>query len=179
MGNLNIIRRATVDDAAAIATIHVKTWQYAYQGQLPDSYLQSLSIERRTEGWKRQLENSSPNTATFVVENNLSIVGWCSIGASRDEDKTDTTGELYAIYVHPDAIGKGFGSKLMNRALDALRESGFKTATLWVLDTNQNTRTWYESKGWRADGKTKTEMLNDIELNEVRYSINLDDKPSS
>lgn len=51
------VRIANVDDALEIATVHVKTWQCAYRGQIPDAYLDSLSIEKRTERWKKQLKN--------------------------------------------------------------------------------------------------------------------------
>lgn len=47
--NKVIIREAVFDDAAQIATVHIETWQTAYQGQIPDSYLNSLDVATRTE----------------------------------------------------------------------------------------------------------------------------------
>jgi len=44
------IREATVEDAEAIAKVHVNSWQAAYQGILPDGYLAKLTVEpRRSE----------------------------------------------------------------------------------------------------------------------------------
>jgi len=34
-----IIREAQLKDAAGIAKVQVKTWQTAYKGQMPESYL--------------------------------------------------------------------------------------------------------------------------------------------
>lgn len=50
------IRTAELKDAPLIAAVHVKTWQYAYKGQVPDSYLEGLSIKKRTEVWKKTLK---------------------------------------------------------------------------------------------------------------------------
>lgn len=61
----------------------------------------------------------------------------------------------------------------MKSGLEYLREQGFTTATLWVLTTNEKTRKWYESKGWRVDGKTKSEPRDGFALNEIRYVIDL------
>jgi len=36
------IRLATSADAATLATIHLNSWQWAYQGLAPDAYLEQL-----------------------------------------------------------------------------------------------------------------------------------------
>ena len=172
MDKINI-RPAEEKDAPHIADIHVKTWQYAYRGQVPDSYLDSLSIEKRTERWKENLQNPAKSVHSFVVEVNDAIVGWCTVGDSRDEDAAKDVGELYGIYINPDYIGKGLGPKLMEHALDALRKDDYKKATLWVLDTNAKTRKWYQDKGWEVEGKIKIDKRDNFELREVRYIIDL------
>lgn len=167
------VRNAKIDDAEAIATIHVKTWQCTYKGQIPDSYLDSLSIEQKTEGWRKQIQNAKENEHIFVAETDGNVVGWCTAGASRDEDASKDVGELQGIYIHPDFIGKGIGTKLMEHALNILKKDEYKTITLWVLSSNANTRKFYEKKGWSLDGKEKNDIRGDFELHEVRYSIYL------
>lgn len=167
------VREAKIHDAPHIAEVHVKTWQHAYKGQIPDSYLNSLSIEQRTEGWKKQLESPEKGVYSFVVEVDGRVVGWCTAGFSRDEDAVKEVGEIYGIYIHPDYMRTGLGSQLSNQALNSLRNDGYRKATLWVLITNEKTRKWYEKKGWRVEGKTKTDKRGDVELHEIRYIINL------
>jgi hypothetical protein len=41
------------------------------------------------------------------------------------------------------------------------------------LETNEKTRHFYESKGWKEDGAKKTESKDGFELKEVRYRITL------
>lgn len=168
-----LIRPAELNDAPAIAKVHVETWQSAYKGQIPDSYLNSLSIEERTKGWEKQLENLKKGVYALVIEVDGEVVGWCTAGTSRDEDASKEIGELHGIYIRPEYSNKGLGSKLMGYALNVLRKEGYKKATLWVLDTNEKTRKWYEHKGWKVEGKTKSEPRDDFELHETRYIIDL------
>ncbi len=167
------IRDASVNDAQGIATVHVKMWQNAYKGQIPDSILDSLSIDEKTESWGKELKNPHKNTYAYVADVDGVVAGWVTGGVSRDEDVTKETGELYGIYVHPDYTDKGLGSKLMGHLLDTLKRDGYKKATLWVLDTNEKTRKWYESKGWQVEGKTKIDKRGDFDLSETRYIVDL------
>ena len=168
-----IIRSAKVSDAAGIAKVHVETWQCAYKGQIPNSYLNSLSIEKRAGTWKKQLETPDVGTHTLVAEVDGQIVGWCTVGVSRDGDASQEVGELYGIYILPAHAGKGAGSQLMTKALETLKKEGYKKATLWVLDTNEKTKSWYTRKGWSIEGKTKVDKRDGFDLNETRYSIDL------
>ena len=96
------IRNAEVSDALGIATVHVKMWQQAYKGQIPDSYLRSLSIKKRTESWKKQLEKPAKGVHAFIAAVDGRIVGWCTAGANRDKDASSKTGEPHGIYVLPE-----------------------------------------------------------------------------
>lgn len=151
--------------------MHVRTWQHAYQGQLPADFLHSLSIEKRVQSWQEHLSTSANNATVWVAEENNTIIGFCGVGPSRDEDAHPTTGELYTIYIDPNEMGKGVGSRLMAEGLKTLKEQGFIEATLWVLETNQKARRFYESRGWFPDGATKTEPRDGFQLNEMRYYI--------
>ena len=167
------IRNAEIKDVLGIATVHVKMWQKAYRGQVPDSFLDAMSIDNRAKFWEDTLKNPKSGIHILVAEHDHRIVGWIQGGKNRDEDLSSDVGELGGIYVHPDWQGKGVGSKLMEFFIETLRSEGYKKATLWVLDTNQKTRNWYESKGWNVEGKTKIEPRDGFELHEVRYSIDL------
>lgn len=167
------VRPAELKDAPEIAKIHVKTWQCAYKGQIPDSYLDSLSIEKRTRSWEEILSKSEPETKTFVAEEEGKILGFASAGPRKDKKMPSELGELWAIYVDPDNTGKGAGSLLLKTSLDYLRGLKFTKAILWVLTSNRKTRDWYESKGWKVEGTTTVDVRDGFELHETRYIINL------
>ncbi len=168
-----VVREANVEDAFGIATVHVRTWQCAYRGQMPDSILDSLSVEKRSIGWAKKLANPDQGTHSYIALSDGVVVGWCTGGVSRDKDITADTGELYGIYVDPDYIGRGVGSILMEKMLHVLNVDGYKKATLWVLDTNVKTRKFYEKKGWVLQGAVKVDQRDGFDLNESRYEIKL------
>lgn len=168
------VRPAGSADADAIATVQVHSWREAYRGQLPDDYLDSLSVDRQREAWKGILEATDlPRRGTLVLEDGDEIIGFAHISPSRDPDATPRTGELTAIYLLPRAWRRGGGRLLLEMAVTNLRQAGFGTATLWVLASNTRARLFYESMGWSPDGATKTEDRGSFALVETRYALPL------
>lgn len=168
-----IVRIATIADAQRIAEIRVKAWQHAYKGHMPEDYLQNLSIERRKEQWVQTLSDLGSKKRVFVVENKGTIVGYCMAGPSRDEDSSDQTGDIYAIYIDPGFMRKGYGSQLLDKAVNFLKQEGYNRATLWVLSSYDPARRFYEKHGWYAEDKVKVDHREDFELHETRYRKDL------
>ena len=62
------IRRATLEDAMAIASVHVRSWKSAYPGQIPQGYLDSLHPKDRVEGWEQVLAATDwPREGVFLL----------------------------------------------------------------------------------------------------------------
>jgi ribosomal protein S18 acetylase RimI-like enzyme len=57
--------------------------------------------------------------------------------------------------------------------VEDLRGRGFRTATLWVLESNDRTRRFYEKAGWKPDGATTTERIDCLNYPTVRYRLEL------
>lgn len=145
------LRVATVEDAHAIAEVHVASWHWAYEGLLPDTVLEALSVEERATGWRSIL--AADAGAVVAALRGAEVVGFASVGTTRDDDDPPPgTGEVFAIYVVPDVAGAGVGEALLRRAEGRLRETGHARATLWVLETNERARRFYERHGWAWDG---------------------------
>lgn len=162
------VRPATVDDARAIAEIHVNSWRAAYRGLVPDDVLARLSVERRETMWRTAA--GSPDSAVLVADRDGVVVGFAQVGATNDlEADPTTTGEVIAIYVDPRLYAQGVGRLLMNGAVEELGRRGFVRATLWVFTSNDRARRFYERMGWRPDGTTKIDQYGDTDMHEVRY----------
>lgn len=169
------VRRARREDAEAVAEVHVRTWQTAYRGQLSDDFLDNISVEARTENWRRIIDRlGDSRSMVWVAERKGDVVGFVNTGPTRDEDSDPSTmGEVYAIYVLPPLWGQGIGRALMQSALDEMRSQGFEDVTLWVLETNIRTRHFYEAAGWRPDGGARDEMIGGVPSRLVRYRVAL------
>ncbi|HTW06745.1 MAG TPA: GNAT family N-acetyltransferase [Acidimicrobiales bacterium] len=165
-----MVRAAELSDAAGIGLVHVRSWQAAYRDLVPQSFLDGLDAEQRGAGWARYL-GASPHEreAVLVAELDGQVVGFASVGPSRDGD-ADGVGEVRAIYLLADRWGQGMGRELMRAALDALRALGFTQASLWVLGSNQRARRFYEAGGWCPDGASKSDDSRGFLLTEVRYT---------
>ena len=161
------IRPATLEDAPAIAAVHVASWQGAYRGQLPDDVLDGLDVGRRTTAWRRFLGDEGQ--FTFVAEDGGRITGFAHGNAAREDNPDGKTGEVFAIYASPGAWGTGAGRELMAAAVEWLRSAGYREAVLWVLDSNARARRFYELAGWTPDGTTKDDVLAGVAVTEVRY----------
>jgi GNAT superfamily N-acetyltransferase len=167
------IREAEPKDAASIAEIHVRSWQDAYRGQLTDDYLDDLNVEERLEQHRQSLESPMPEWRTWLAEEDGRPAAFAVTGPSQDSDADPKTAELYAIYLQPERLGTGLGRTLFEHAVGDLRNRGFTTATLWVLETNERARRFYEVAGWKPDGTVTTERV-DCEMRPtVRYRVEL------
>lgn len=70
--------------------------------------------------------------------------------------------EIRLIYSHPDFVGSGAGSLL----LDAAKKSGVVALELWCFQANERARRFYEERGFRAvgftDGRNNEEKVPDV-----------------
>jgi GNAT superfamily N-acetyltransferase len=147
----------------------MRSWQVAYRGHIPDPVLDALPESRE----RRLAQHLARRDTVWVAEEEGAIVGHAAIGPCRDDDQPSGTGEVYAIYLAPEAWGRGIGRELFTKAVDELRAAGFTRATLWVLETNARARHFYEAAGWRADGARKADEVGGAALIEVRYAVDL------
>ena len=159
------IRTATPDDARSIARVHIASWREAYAGIIPDEYLASLDVAAREQRWNDILGDST--WTTWIAEIAQRTVGFASLGPSRDEDAEPGDLELYAIYLDPEAWGRGVARDLMRTLLAAVPPT--TPVSLWVLADNNRARHFYRRHGFVPDGVEKIEEYSGTSLTEVRY----------
>jgi ribosomal protein S18 acetylase RimI-like enzyme len=163
------VRDAVADDAATIARVRIRTWQSAYAHVFPAAQLESLAEDTGLDWWRCAIAEPSPHMHTLVAEVDGAVAGFAQLGKARDEE--GSTGELFAIYVLPEASGASVGRALMAETLARLRAERFADAILWVLEDNPRTHRFYELAGWRLDGGVKEEEWLGTIVRELRYRI--------
>src|SRR6476469_1952669 len=70
------IRRATVDDAAAIARVRIDCWRITYRGLIPNAYLDAMQLDDSTALWQRVLSAGKNTTSVFVADNDGDVIGF-------------------------------------------------------------------------------------------------------
>ncbi len=145
----NSVVPATPLRAQAIAEVHVASSIAAYREILPPAALAAFTVESRAEQWRMRLIDPKPGVCTFVALDGTGAVGGFANGGPARSDKLQSDGELYAIYVHPEAQRKRLGTRLFAAVARALQKSGFGSLGVWVLALNPS-RGFYESLGGEA-----------------------------
>jgi GNAT superfamily N-acetyltransferase len=162
------VRLAGAADADEIGRIQVETWRAAYTGLMPAEAIEGFDVAARQRMWREGLARTPrPGSATFVVEDGGEVVGFASVGASRDGEEQEA--ELYAIYLHPSRWDRGIGRALLQRAEESMRSSGFHEAVLWVLEGNERGERFYRAAGWEHDGGSKLDQFQGAAVTELRY----------
>src|SRR5262245_11073163 len=128
------LREAQPSDALAVARVHVRSWQIAYRGLLPDAYLDALRPEDRAARYTfASADPALPRT--IVAVDGDSVRGFATTAPVQDADSVGK-GELCALYVDPDWWGRGIGVELIKAARAQLFARGLREAILWVLVGN-------------------------------------------
>lgn len=159
------VRPAQLADCREIAEVHVRTWQAAYQHAFPPEVLEELSVDEREARWRMRIEDES--AAVWVAQTERRVVGFTSVGPSRTEADV---GEIYSIYVLPDAWGSGAAQELMTSAMAWFVREGYSTAMLWVLADNPRARRFYEREGWKAEGM-RVDAVRGVDVEETLYRV--------
>lgn len=149
------IRAAQLDDAPSIAAVHLRSKARGLDEALPGLDRSLPSLEAHAQRWRSNLAGEA--TTVWVAEQQGAIVGWIAVGPSRDDDATEGTAELWAIYVDPGCWRSGVGRRLWAMASRELAGAGAREITLWTLARNARGRSFYEALGFGLDPVTRTQ----------------------
>ncbi len=165
-----LIRRATADDAATVARIHVESWNVAYRRIMPDDIIARTDLAYRTRFWADQIADKE--WPVFLIEEDGEAVAFCQIIPTRDtDDDPKLVGHITSLHVLPHLRRHGYGRLLIDHVFAEFQRRGFAEVTLWVLQENWKARQFYERCGFTLDSAAKT--YPNTQVPEVRYRIRL------
>ena len=160
-----MIRLAQQADCWRLAELHVASWKDAYEGMLPKTFLDSLSVEKRSQNWGALLD--SGESKVFLHFDGDHLVGFGAFCPSRDDDG-EGSGEVSAIYYVKRAWGTGLAAELMEMVQRELKNDGFNRVTLWVLRENARAQAFYRKFGFAADGAERKLERDSVTIDEIR-----------
>lgn len=128
------IREARMEDAQAIAVVHVNSWKETYAGIISQAYLSQLSYMERTALWKKIIASGAK---VFVAENqDGEIVGFGNGGKERSGAYPSYQGEVYALYLLKAYQRQGIGKEIVKRIVAYLHTQHLQGMLIWVLADN-------------------------------------------
>ena len=134
------IRRATVDDAAAIARVRIDCWRLTYRGLIPDAYLDGMQIDDSTALWQRVLSAGQNTTSVFVAENDGDVVGFAA-GNMLLEPRYDVDAELSAVVRAARVPARAASGAAWSRRLPTRSASTAPRGLIvWVIAGNKGAR---------------------------------------
>jgi ribosomal protein S18 acetylase RimI-like enzyme len=167
------VREATLEDAEVIAIVDIASHQAAYGDIFNHDDPSRRDFEPVVAKWQNVFSldrESRPARVVLVAVEGQEIVGYSTLGHSRDED-AQALGEVLTMYVAPERWRHGIGHQLMRSAIGWLRERHFEAATLWVLEENERARAFMRRRdGSRTErGSCLRRACPGRKIAEVRY----------
>lgn len=161
------IRRATIEDASAIAAVHVASWRTTYRGIVPAEFLAGFNLSERAAMWHEQLERDPSGHCVLVAVDDVgAIIGFAAGGKERTGD-AEYDGELFALYLLEQSQRQGVGRLLVHQIVHALVAQGRHAMLVWALGDNP-ARRFYERLGGRLS-RERTISIGGKALTEVGY----------
>lgn len=161
------IRPMDLADCGRVSQIRVRGWRHAYQGLMPQPYLDGLSVTADAERRRARFARADGSVVNLVAERGGEVLGWAAHGPHRDGEARTGDAELYAIYVDPAHLGSGIGGALLAEVLGQCAPC--RRLYLWVLADNTPARRFYERAGFRPDGAEEPFEAGGVFVPEVRY----------
>jgi GNAT superfamily N-acetyltransferase len=140
------IRRATTQDAPAIAAVRIDSWRNTYRGLIPDAYLDAMQLDQSIALWDRVLSAGRNDTSVFVAGKDGDVIGFAA-GNMLKESRYDLDAELSAVYLRREFQRAGVGRRLVAAVASAQREHGAHGLIAWVIAGNKGARAFYERLG--------------------------------
>lgn len=160
-----IVREARLEDAVAIARVHVNTWRTTYRGIIPEDYLANLSYEKREQGWVQILKNGD-GFVYVAIDESGEIIGFACGGKERTGNAI-YQGELMAIYILEAYQGKRIGHNLTLAVVERLAMLEINSMLVWVLTANPACK-FYQAMGGEKVYE-KQIAIGGVQLDEVAY----------
>jgi ribosomal protein S18 acetylase RimI-like enzyme len=115
-----LLRSAGIDDAAAIAAVHVASSNDAY-APLAAEWPRG-DVDARAARWATTLAKENHRLVMVAEGGSGTIIGFASGGPARRPEPAAEM-EIYVIHVHPDHRGRGLGGALWDASCSDLRGS--------------------------------------------------------
>lgn len=158
------VEAAVLQDAEAIVHIQMVTWLDTYSsvehGITREDLHDRLAgahdelLAGRIEQWRDRIASPTDDRAIFVARIGERIVGYAGPMIVEGERR------IGALYVLPEAQGKGIGGMLLRKAIDWHRQQAPEQAIfLHVVSYNQKAIAFYEKFGFvRTNKEVKDEV---------------------
>lgn len=172
-----IIRACTLDDANILHEISCKTFDETFREKNTPANMKAYLQEAfNIDKLRNELSNSS--SPFFLIYVDKELAGYIKMNecAAQTDIFDPLSIEVERIYVIKELKGRGYGSALMNKAVDIARTQKKSYIWLGVWEKNEDAISFYKNNGFYAigdhsffvgeDEQTDLIMRKDLEIEE-------------
>jgi ribosomal protein S18 acetylase RimI-like enzyme len=145
------VRKARLSDFQGIALIHVNSWKSAFEGLMPERYIDSYTLEDRKSEWLNALDSGSESV--IIAEDNNKLVGFLSYR------ENENFLYLSKLYLCPSIYGRGVGDLLMKQMENEAQAACINLIRLYVLDNNKSAIKFYSKQGFEFGDGFESEVF--------------------
>jgi len=139
------IRYAGREELGSVAGFLHDCWREAYRPIVAEHDLNALSVEQRHNGLLARYDEGACEILMMYAGSQL--IGAAVFGKSFTEGYAED-GEITALYLRGDSVGKGCGRRLFAEAERALAAKGYAHFVLDVLADNTRAFRFYLARGY-------------------------------
>ena len=136
------IRLANQSDIQQIAELYVESWNRTYQGLIPQSYLNNLTVGSLCKRWGDYIKE--PKQGIFVAVNHKKVLGF---GAFKPYHRIDDCIYVDSLHVNKSFQGKGIGSAIINKIYEVGKEQSYGKMSICIVKGNDRARELYVKLG--------------------------------
>jgi len=144
------VRRATADDALDIYRVHISSIKEVCSGDYTAEQINAWAGGKTPERYVRAMNAGEVMFVALIDEN---IVGFGALDLLKST--------IQAVYVHPQALGKGVGQALLLALEGKAREASIDELT---LPSSLTARKFYEKNGYIPGEQTTHTLSSGIDL---------------
>lgn len=145
------LRAATLDDAPAIARLHLASWRRAYRDLAPREVFEAMDEALRLKRWTATLTQPLAQQAVVVAQRDGRLAGM-GMATPPSQAGFGARGEIGSLYIDPSFQRLGLGRRLMSVLAGQISAWGYGGVALGVVVGNEPAIAFYEALGGRGAG---------------------------
>lgn len=162
------ITQLGIDQTGALQAISIETFTHTFKDQNTPEDLQAY-IEKAYQLDVLAAEIANPDSFFYFIKDEDEIMGYLKLnkGMAQSEQVEENALEVERIYIRPHAKRKGYGKRLLDKAIAVAQQHGCKAIWLGVWEHNQAAKAFYTRMGFERVGEHVFYMGEDAQTDEI------------
>ncbi|WP_163542549.1 GNAT family N-acetyltransferase [Occultella kanbiaonis] len=165
------VRPSLAEDAATLGAIQVAAWRAAHAAVVPAEVLAGLDPDVFAGAWRAAI--TAPPTAKHRLLTACAgpeVVGFAALAPAPE---SNDTGEIVALYVDPERVREGHGSRLLAACTDILGSTSASLVRTWVLEGDAAREDFLGTAGFEPLGVRRVLEIAGTQVPEAAWAATL------